>query len=82
MNLQALLVSTDDFAADVLGRVLPALGISVDRSTDPETTVTRIEQQKFDAIVVDFDDAALAGETLRRARSLGSGAMSIALLAY
>jgi CheY-like chemotaxis protein len=81
MNLQALLVSTDNSAADVLGRVLPAMGISMNRSTDPETTMTRIQQQKFDAIVVDFDDPALASNTLQRARSLGSGALSIALVA-
>src|ERR1700758_2564296 len=81
MNLQALLVSADDSAADILGRVLPALGIGMDRSTDPETSLARIQQQKFDAIVVDFDHPTLASETLQRARSLGSGALSIALVA-
>ena len=56
MTLQALLVSTDDSAADVLGRVLPTFGIAMDRSSDPETTLARIQQQKFDALIVDFDD--------------------------
>ncbi|HUD66422.1 MAG TPA: PilZ domain-containing protein [Candidatus Sulfotelmatobacter sp.] len=81
MNLQALLVSTDDSAADVLGRVLPALGIAVDRSSDPETTMARIRQQKFDAIILDFDDAKTAGDALEQARNLGSAALSIALVA-
>jgi DNA-binding response OmpR family regulator len=81
MNLQALLVSADDSAADVLGRVLPAMGIGVDRSSDPETTVARIQQQKFEAIIVDFDDPATANSTLQRARDLGSAALSIALVA-
>jgi CheY-like chemotaxis protein len=81
MNLQALLVSADDSAADVLGRVLPAMGIGLDRSSDPETTVARIQQQKFDAIIVDFDDPATANETLHRAKDLGSAALSIALVA-
>jgi len=81
MNLQALLVSTDDSAADVLGRVLPALGITVDRSSDPETTMARIQQQKFDAIIADFDDPKAASEALQTARNLGSGALSIALVA-
>jgi CheY-like chemotaxis protein len=81
MNLQALLVSADDSAADVLGRVLPTLGIGVDRSSDPETTIARIQQQKFDAIIVDFEDPATASDTLERARNLGSGALSIALVA-
>jgi CheY-like chemotaxis protein len=81
MNLQALLVSTDDSAAEVLGRVLPALGIAVDRSSDPETTMARIQQQKFDAIILDFDDPKAAGDVLEQARNLGSAALSIALVA-
>jgi CheY-like chemotaxis protein len=81
MNLQALLVSTDDSAADVLGRILPALGIAVDRSSDPETTMARIQQQKFDAIILDFDEPKAAGDALAQARNLGSAALSIALVA-
>jgi CheY-like chemotaxis protein len=81
MNLQALLVSTDDSAADVLGRVLPTMGIGMDRSSDPETTMVRVQQQKFDAIIVDFDDPAVASDTLQRAKSLGSSALSVALVA-
>ena len=81
MTSQSLLVSTDDSAADVLGRVLPALGIALDRSSDPETTIARIQQQKFDALIVDYDDPALAGQALEQARQLGSGCISIALVA-
>ena len=81
MNLQALLVSTDDSAAEVLGRVLPALGIAVDRSSDPETTTARIQQQKFDAIIADFDEPKAASDALEQARNLGSAALSIALVA-
>ena len=50
MNLQAMLVSSDDFAADVLGRVLSGFGIGTDRSSDPETALARIQQQKFDTL--------------------------------
>jgi CheY-like chemotaxis protein len=81
MNLQALLVSMDDSAADVLGRVLPAMGITVDRSSDAETTIARIEQQKFDAVIVDFDDPAVAIDTLQRVKRLNSKTLSIALVA-
>jgi CheY-like chemotaxis protein len=81
MNLQALLVSSDDSAADVLGRVLSSFGIATDRSSDPETTLARIHQQKFDALVVDFDDQILAEEVLLQARKLGTGPLSIALVA-
>jgi len=81
MNLQALLVSSDDSAADVLGRVLPSLGIATDRSSDPETTMARIQQQKFDALIVDFDDPKAAEEVLQQAQKLGSAPLSIALVA-
>jgi CheY-like chemotaxis protein len=60
MNLQALLVSSDDSAADVLGRVLSGFSVATDRSSDPETALARIQQQKFDALVVDFDNPTVA----------------------
>jgi len=81
MTLQALLVSTDDAAADVLGRVLPNFGIAMDRSSDPETTIARIQQQKFDAIVADFDDQKLAESVLQTIQQLNSGTLSVALVA-
>jgi CheY-like chemotaxis protein len=81
MTLQSLLISSDDSAADVLGRVLPSFGIAMDRSSDPETTLARIQHQRFDAIIVDFDDAALAAEVLQQGEKLGSGCVSVALVA-
>jgi len=81
MNLQALLVSSDDSAADVLGRVLSSFGIALDRSSDPETTMTRIQQQKFDALLVDFDDPKAAEGVLQQAQKLGTEPLSIALVA-
>lgn len=81
MNLQALLVSSDDAAADVLGRVLSGFEIAMDRSSDPETTLARIQQQKFDALIVDFDEPKLARDVLGEARKLGSAPLSIALVA-
>ena len=81
MNLQALLVSGDDAAADVLGRVLSAFEIARDRSSDPETTLSRMQQQKFDALIVDFDNAEAAEAVLQHAHKLGSAPVSIALVA-
>ncbi|HEV3511259.1 MAG TPA: PilZ domain-containing protein [Candidatus Sulfotelmatobacter sp.] len=80
MNLQALLVSSDDAAADVLGRVLSSFEIAMDRSSDPETTLARIQQQKFDALIVDFDDSRTAELVLQQAQKLGSP-LTIALVA-
>ena len=81
MNLQALLVSSDDSAADVLGRVLSGFSIATDRSSDPETALARIQQQRFDALVVDFDDPKVAEQVLSQARNLGTGPLSVALVA-
>jgi CheY-like chemotaxis protein len=80
MNLQALLVSSDDSAADVLSRVLSGYGIATDRSSDPETTLARIQQQKFDALVVDFENQEAAEQVLLEAKKLGSCPLSIALV--
>ncbi len=81
MTLQALLVSSDDAAADVLGRVLPALGFAMDRSSDPEVTIARLQQQKFDAIIADYDDPKSANDVLELAKQLGTGTLSVALVA-
>lgn len=81
MNLQALLVSSDDAAADVLGRVLSGFDIAMDRSSDPETTLARIQQQKFDALIVDFDEPDTARAVLDEARKLGTNPISVALAA-
>ena len=81
MNLQALLVSSDDAAADVLGRVLSGFGIATDRSSDPETTLVRIQQQKFDTLVVDFENQQTAEQVLLEAKKLGSCPLSVALVA-
>jgi c-di-GMP-binding flagellar brake protein YcgR/CheY-like chemotaxis protein len=80
MNLQALLVSTDDAAADVLGRVLSRFDIAMDRSSDPETTVERINQQKFDVLILDYDDSQIATNVLSEAKKLGTSPISIALV--
>jgi CheY-like chemotaxis protein len=83
MNLQALMVSTDDAASELLGRVLPNFGIAVERFSDPETALERLHQQKFDALVLDFDDPELAHKVHEQARQLGSGSspLTVALVA-
>jgi CheY-like chemotaxis protein len=80
MTQQALLVSSDDSAADVLGRVLSGFEIAMDRSSDPETTLARMHQQKFDALVVDFDEPKIAEDVLLEAQKLGVTPISVALV--
>jgi CheY-like chemotaxis protein len=83
MTLLALLVSTDDSASDILGRVLPASGIAMERFSDLATAIDRLQQQRFDALLVDFDDPDAAGQVLDEARRLNSGdaPVSVALVA-
>jgi DNA-binding response OmpR family regulator len=83
MNLLALLVSTDDSASAVLGRVLAASGIAVERFSDIPAAVDRLRQQKFDALILDFEDAKAAAEVFEEGRKLNSGnnPMTVALVA-
>jgi hypothetical protein len=53
----------------------------MDRCSNPETTKTRIQQQKFAALIVDFDDPEGAEDVLRQARNLGTEPLSVALVA-
>jgi len=83
MTLLALLVSTDDSASEVLGRVLPAAGIAVERFSDLATAIDRLQQQRFDTLIVDFEDPKAAAEVLEEARRLNSGdaPVTVALVA-
>jgi CheY-like chemotaxis protein len=83
MTLLALLVSTDDSASEILGRVLPASGIAVERFSDLATAIDRLQQQRFDALVIDFEDPKAAAEVLEEACRLNSGdaPVTVALVA-
>jgi CheY-like chemotaxis protein len=83
MTLLALLLSTDESASEILGRVLPASGIAVERLSDLTTAVDRLQQQRFDALVLDFEDPKTAAELLEEARRLNSGdaLVTVALVA-
>jgi uncharacterized protein (TIGR02266 family) len=83
MTLLALLVSGDDSASEILGRVLPASGIAVERFSDLATAVDRLHQQRFDALILDFEDPTAAAEVLEQARRLSSGnaPVTVALVA-
>jgi len=82
MTLLALLVSTDDAACEILGRILPASGIVVERFSDLAAAIQRLQQQRFDAIILDFDDAHAASAVLEESRRLNSesSAVTVALL--
>jgi CheY-like chemotaxis protein len=79
MTLLALLVSTDDSASEVLGRVLPACGIAMERFSDFATAVDRLRQQRFDTLIVDFEDPKAAAEVFEEARKLNSGNLPVSV---
>jgi AmiR/NasT family two-component response regulator len=72
MILQALLVSKDDLTAETLIQVLAQFGVAVDRSNAADVAVARLEQERFDQVIVDFDDAEAASLVLEACRNLAS----------
>lgn len=70
MILQALLVSKDDLTAEALIRVLAQFGVAVDRSSDGDIALTRLSEEHFDQVIVDFDDPEAAIPVLEGCRRL------------
>jgi len=68
MILQALLVSKDDVAAETLVQVQAHLGVAVDRSNAADVAIARLSDQRYDQVIVDFDDAATASQMLEACR--------------
>src|SRR3954454_16593973 len=82
MSFRALLVSKDDQAVEALTPVLSNFGLTGHRCLYPEA-VCLVSEQKFHAVLVDFDDphsAALTLENLSGARCRAH-AITVALLA-
>ena len=63
MILQALLVSKDDLTAETLIQVLAQFGVAVDRSSAADVAMTRLAEERFDQVIVDFDADFDAPET-------------------
>jgi CheY-like chemotaxis protein len=64
MTMQALLVSTDDAAAEALTPVLSGSGLDV-RRCEYAAAIGELTTQKFDAVLVDFDDPQRAALVLQ-----------------
>jgi CheY-like chemotaxis protein len=82
MILKALLVSKDDQAAETLTHVLASFGVAVERSSAVEVAVSRLGQEHFDQVVVDFDDpgtASLVLEALHQHAGQEHAAASVTL---
>ncbi len=81
MTLQSLLVSKDEQAAAVLTPVLTGFGLGV-HCCGYADALGRMTDQKFDAVIVDYDDPHSAGLVLQNAyqSSPGHNTVTIALL--
>jgi CheY-like chemotaxis protein len=55
----------------------------VERFSDPPTAIERLRQQRFDALILDFEDAQAASEIFEEGRRLNSGSapVTVALVA-
>ena len=80
MTLQALLVSKDDDAADQLSRVLANLGVAVERFSDPEVAENRLNEHRFDALVVDFDEPQTASQLLQVVKASTNSVVTVGLV--
>ena len=66
MTFQSLLVCKDEQAASVLTSVLAGFGLGVQCCGYPDA-LCRLTEQKFDAVIVDYDDPHSAALVLQNA---------------
>src|SRR5579872_770397 len=81
MTFQALLASKDDEAAAVLTPVLSGFGITAVCCSYSDA-ICRLTEQKFDAVIVDFDDPHSGALVLQNVQQSSSGGhiVTVALL--
>jgi len=81
MTFQSLLVCKDEQATDVLTSVLAGFGLGVQCCGYPDA-LCRLTEQKFEAVIVDYDDPHSAALVLQNAQQASSGnhAVTVALL--
>src|SRR5258708_28538537 len=72
MILQALLVSKDDLTAETLIQVLAQFGVAVTRSNAADVALTRLAEERFDQVIVAFDDSEAASQLLEACRRLAN----------
>jgi CheY-like chemotaxis protein len=70
MILQTLLMSKDDLTAETLIQVLVQFGVAVDRSNAADVALSRLAEERFDLVIVDFDDPDAASQLLEGCRGL------------
>ncbi len=79
MKFDALLVLTDNGVADTLKNVLEDFQVETEHCRDSEAAFHRLEEKRFDAVVVDFDEADVANQVLHSARQSSTSRNAIAI---
>lgn len=82
MKFEALLIVNDEAAAEVLSRVLEAFQVQSDRCGNADEALQKLDEKRYDAVVVDFDENSSASRILRgiRQSSASKTAVTISLL--
>ena len=80
MTLQTLLVTKDDDSAELLCRVLAGFAVAVERFSEVEIAVQRLGEQRFDGLIVDFDEPDTARALLQAAFIKPGALITMALL--
>jgi CheY-like chemotaxis protein len=79
MDLNALVLCTDDKIIRVLRRVLSDLEVGIETCTDADSAVRRLTRARFEAVVVDCADEAVAVKVLSSVRSAPCNKRAIAV---
>ena len=68
MSLQALVLCSDEKIVRVLRRVLSDLEVAVQHCRNAETAIAHLTRKRFEAVIVDCEDALTAAEVLKSLR--------------
>lgn len=79
MDLNALVLCTDDKIMRVLRRVLSDLEVGIETCTDADSAVRRLTRSRFEAVVVDCADEDMAAKVLSCVRSAPCNKRAIAV---
>jgi len=82
MSLQSLVLCSDDKIMRLLRRVLADLEVGVEQSDNADSAVQKLTRQRFEAVIVDCEDEAVAFKVLSSARSApcNKHAVAVALI--
>ncbi|MGH9530483.1 MAG: PilZ domain-containing protein [Terriglobales bacterium] len=79
MNLQALLLCSDDKIVRVLRRVLNELEIVVEHCPTADAAIQKLTRNRFEAVIVDCTGEQLASSVLKSARSAPCNKRAVAV---